>query len=330
MKEFVIGRRELYILPTRMGWYFALIMASLFGIAVKFDNQAAFMMLFVLVSVALIGMVYTHNNVIGLKLNAHDCRAVFLGEPALFPVFVRNSSQKQRHAVWLVAGGFHQVFELEPDATNQVEVSLPTVQRGYLNCEPICLTSQFPIGIFFCWSKRYFSEKRCLVYPQPLNLIALPSDTSAAGKQEEHTVSNPGNEDYSGMKQYQQGDRIRDIHWPSVAKTNKLVTVEYESLSPSSINISWRLLPPGMSVEDKLSQLCYWIVEAEKDGLRYQLEMPNNTLAYDNGPTHYHNCLRTLALWGLDKAGNRINPRAVRKQRDLNALKQRAEKNKAA
>ncbi len=301
MQEFVIGRRQLYILPTRMGWYFGLIMVALFGIAVKFDNQAAFMMLFVLISMALIGMIYTHNNVLGLGLNSQSSNSVFLGERAEFPLVIKNNSDKARHAVWVVSGGFQQVLKLNAHQDQTVKLEVPTVQRGFLNCDPISLTSLYPIGVFFCWSKRYTASKRCLVYPQPLDLIALPVDSSQAGKHENNSAAKHGNEDFHGMKQYQQGDRIRDIHWPSVSKTNKLVTIEYENLSPSSLNLSWLNLPATMNTEDRLSQLTYWVIDAEKSGARYQLEMPNNTIAYDNGPNHYHACLRTLALWGLDQ-----------------------------
>lgn len=301
MSDFKIGRRELYILPTRMGWYFGLIMAALFGIAVKFDNQAAFMMLFVLISVALIGMIYTHNNVIGLSLSGRSSNAVFLGEHAEFPLTIQNDGNKERHAVWVVSGGYHQVMELSPHSQQQLKLKLPTVQRGFLNCDPISLTSIYPIGIFFCWTKRFISQKRCLVYPQPLDLVPLPFDSSQSGKQENRSAARAGNDDFSGMKQYQPGDKIRDIHWPSVAKTNKLVTIDYETLSPSSINLSWSDLPPNMSIEDKLSQLCFWVVESEKADTRYQLEMPSHTIAYDTGAAHYHACLRTLALWGLDE-----------------------------
>ncbi len=299
MSDLTITRRQLYILPTRMGWYFGLIMAALFGIAIKFDNQAAFMMLFVLVAVALVGMLYTHNNIIGLTLNTQSGQPVFLGQHAEFPTQISNDSRSTRHAVWVVSGGFHQVMELKPHSEQLVDIKLPTLQRGYLNCDPVVITSQFPISVFFCWTKKHQSQQRCLVYPQPLDLVSLNLDSNQTGKQEQQSAHISGNDDYKGMKPYQDGDRIRDIHWPSVAKTNKLVTLEYESISPSSINLSWASLPTSMSVEDKLSQLCYWVIQAEKDGVKYQLEMPNHTLSHDNGNTHYHNCLRTLALWGL-------------------------------
>lgn len=300
MTDFTIGRRELYILPTRIGWYYSLILISLFGIAIKFDNQAAFMMLFILISVALVAMIYTHNNVIGLSLNTKPSQSVFLGEPAHFPVTLTNSSAKPRNAVWLICGGFHRLCNLTAGESQIVELKLPTLHRGYLNCDPITLSSQFPIGVFFCWTKRFNSTHRCLVYPQPLNLVPLPEDGSNEGQQQQHASIRVGAEDFAGMKSYQAGDRLRDIHWPSLAKTNKLVSIQYENQSNSSVNLSWFLLPASLGIEDRLSQLCYWIIQAEQDGVRYQLEMPNNTLAFDKGLTHYHACLRVLALWGDD------------------------------
>lgn len=314
MSKFNIGRRELYILPTRIGWYFALILVALFGIAVKFDNQAAFMMLFILASLGMIAMVYTHNNVIGLAIQSHPSNAVFLGTQAVFPIEVSNPSSKLRHAVWVISGGHHQLASLDQNSPQHIELKLPTLQRGFLSCDPINLSSQFPIGIFFCWSKRFISEERCLVYPQPLNLIDFPEQGSHDGLEHTNNRVKAGAEDYSGMKSYQEGDRLRDIHWPSLAKTNKLVSIQYESHSNSSVNLSWFTLPNSLNTEDKLSQLCYWLVNAEKSGQRYQLEMPNNTVEYDNGMTHYHNCLRVLALWGdehyqaeLDRQNNNEN-----------------------
>ncbi len=301
MSEFSVGRRELYILPTRVGWYYALILLALFGIAVKFDNQAAFMMLFILVALGMVAMVYTHNNVIGLRLESHPSKSVFLGSQAKFPLTISNNSDKLRHAVWLISGGFHQLTTLASGAQQTVELQLPTVQRGYLVCDPINLSSQFPIGVFFCWTKRFNSSERCLVYPQPLDLIPFPKDGSHQGK--EHASANVklGAEDYAGMKAYQAGDRLRDIHWPSLAKTNKLVSIQYENHSNSSVNLSWFSLPASMGIEDRLSQLCFWVVDAEQHGLRYQLEMPNHTIEFDKGLTHYHKCLQVLALWGDDE-----------------------------
>lgn len=298
MFEFAIGRRELYILPTRIGWYFALILIALFAIAVKYDNQAAFMMLFILVSVSMVSMLYTHNNVIGLELSSSPSRAVFVGEIAIFPIRIHNNSAINRNAVWLVCDGFHQILDIPSSESCQIKLRLPTIKRGYFNCSSIILTSRYPIGIFFVWTKKYQPEQRCLVYPQPLDLMPFPdSDSYGSEKQSQSTV-NANAEDYSGMKPYQDGDRLRDIHWPSLAKTHKLITIQHENQRSSSVNLSWFSLPANLELEDRLSQLCFWIICAEQDNLRYQLEMPNHTIQFNKGLAHKHECLAVLALWG--------------------------------
>lgn len=298
MSEFIINRRKLYILPTRVGWYFVLILFALFAIAVKFDNQPAFVMLFMLVSVGMITMVYTHNNVIGLEMDVQPPSNIFCGESAIFPIIIKNNSQKPRHAIWLLSGGFNQLASLDANEQRSFELKKPSTQRGYLQCEPTNVSSQFPIGIFFCWSKRFTPEQRCLVYPQPLNLIAHPDSADQSGKQQAKISIQRDGADYAGMKNYQPGDRLRDIHWPSLAKTNKLISIQHEQQNNSSINLSWFSLPANLSVEDKLSQLCFWVIEAEQNTTQYQLEMPNQTIEYNRGLSHYHECLTVLALWG--------------------------------
>lgn len=300
MSDFVIGRRQLYILPTRIGWYFSMILIALFAIAIKFDNQAAFMMLFILTSVGVIAMLYTHNNVIGLKIDTQPAMPVFMGETANFPVSVINSSGVNREAVWLLCDGYHQLLQIPADAQRRLDLKLPTVRRGYLVCPEINLSSQFPVGLFFCWSKRFPSSQRCLVYPQPLDLLAFPEGGDSGARQTGNVRLNSSNEDYNGMKAYQAGDRLRDIHWPSLAKTHKLVTVQYQNQTSSSVNLCWSDLPSNLSTEDRLSQLCHWVMQAEQAGIRYQLDMPNHTVEYGSGANHYHQCLSVLALWGLD------------------------------
>lgn len=297
MSELVIGRRQLYILPTRVGWYFTLILFALFAIAVKFDNQAAFMMLFLLVAIGIIGMHLTHNNVIGIELKSRPAQSVFVGENATFPINLHNYNNKHRQALWLSCAGFRQVFTMSPQSLKKLSIDLPTVSRGYFSCPTITLSSQFPLGLFFCWSKRFQSAQRCIVYPQPLDLVALPDGGENNSTKQSNSSNTNSKSDYSGMKAYQPGDRPRDIHWPSLAKSHKLITVQHEDQTSHSLNLSWFSLPQHLSIEDRLSQLCFWIINAEKRSARYQLEMPNHTLQYGNGSDHLHDCLRVLALW---------------------------------
>ena len=261
------------------------------------------MMLFILISISLVAMLYTHNNVIGLSMDSQPSRSVFLGETVCFPITLSNNSNTQRNAIWLVCDGFHQLMNIGVGGKRKIELKLPTINRGYLVCSDISLTSHFPLGFFFVWTKLYQPEQRCLVYPQPMDLMAFPDSGSNITDQNFTAIINSNAQDYSGMKTYQAGDRLRDIHWPSLAKTHKLITIQHEEQRSGSVNLSWFSMPAHFDTEDRLSQLCFWVIDAEQHNLRYQLEMPNHTVQFSSGRRHYHQCLSVLALWGSNESG---------------------------
>lgn len=297
MHEFAISRRRLYILPTRIGWYFALILIALFAIAIKFNNQPAFMMLFLLTSAGLVAMLYTHNNVIGLKLSSKATAPAFVGQQVVFPIIISNPSKLERRGLWLLCDSFQSDFRIDQNQQHHCDIKLSANERGYFTCPEIFLSSQFPVGLFFCWSKRFQPEQACLVYPQPISFHDLPPSRDGEGHHQTQHSSRSQGQDYSGMKPYQPGDRLRDLHWPSLAKSNKAVTIEYQDHSGDAITLAWQDLPNTLSGEEKLSQLCYWVLQAEQDGLRYQLKLPNQNTKFDRGDTHMHDCLKRLALW---------------------------------
>lgn len=297
MSEYTIARRQLFILPTRIGWYYALITLALFAIAVKFDNQPAFMMLFLLVAIGIITMHHTHNNVIGLQMEALPAKPVFVNESANYPLRINNPQKKSCDSLWLVSGSYEHLFGLTAQQQVQINISQVAKQRGFMPCQRITLTSSFPLGIFFCWSKSYQNPHHCLVYPQPRDLIPLPENSLISSQQDTAMQRHAAQEEMNGLRSYQPGDRIRDVHWASLAKTGKLVVVDYEALSSNTRNISWFSLPAHMPTEDKLSQLCHWLLQAEQENQRYQLEMPNHTIEFSVGQTHLHQCLKVLALW---------------------------------
>ena len=59
----------------------------------------------------------------------------------------------------------------------------------------------------------------------------------------------------------------------------------------------------GLDLEDRLSQLCRWAVDAEARGQRYALRLPDRELPADRGGAHLSRCLTALALYALAPEG---------------------------
>ena len=90
------NRRRVYILPIRNGFLFAATLMVLFLGAINYNNSLAYVLSFLLGSVSLVGLFFTHRNLAGLIINPAHADPVFAGETAYFPLFIDNRGMLQR------------------------------------------------------------------------------------------------------------------------------------------------------------------------------------------------------------------------------------------
>ena len=300
--DYQTNRRQLYILPTKVGWAFGCIIFALLIAAIKFSHQPTFLLTFLLASIGQITSLYTHKNLLKIKLTTQTVTPVFAGETAYFPLTISNPSNSQRHAIWLLCGDYKTCFSLAANESKHIKIPVLAKQRGSLSAPSIILSSQFPIGILFSWTKAFSSDKVCLVYPKPKSLLNMPqfshdTDDSMPDLPYNNAQQNSrGHEEFSNLKPYQTGDRPRDIHWPALAKHQQLVSKVFTQANQDKQLFEWRQVQ-SLSTEDKLSQLTHWILQAEQQQLPYQVNIPNFRSEYQFGPSQQHTCLSELAQW---------------------------------
>src|SRR3989344_5121567 len=90
--DVILGRRQLFMLPTRFGLLFALLLVVQLLTAINYGNGLAYALTFLLGSLAVVSMLYTHRNLFRLRLSASACAPVFAGEVALFKIHITNDS----------------------------------------------------------------------------------------------------------------------------------------------------------------------------------------------------------------------------------------------
>lgn len=54
---------------------------------------------------------------------------------------------------------------------------------------------------------------------------------------------------------------------------------------------------PSMDLETKLGILSFWLLEAERLGISYALQLGHETPHYAKGPAQLHRCLHRLATY---------------------------------
>ena len=102
--------------------------------------------------------------------------------------------------------------------------------RGVYRVGPTAATSSDPLGLAEIAAPPGPVDL-LVVYPKVEKLTGLPSvrgqDPSMAASRPEH--SQRGGEDFYTLREYQRGDDLRRVHWPSSAKTGQLMIRQLET-----------------------------------------------------------------------------------------------------
>ena len=94
----LLHNRRLYILPTRFGYLFSIMLLFLFLAAINYQNSMAFVLTFMLTSLGIVSLWHTHKNLLGILVQMQIPRPVFCGESCEFK-FELSHCNKSRHPV---------------------------------------------------------------------------------------------------------------------------------------------------------------------------------------------------------------------------------------
>ena len=215
--DVILGRRQLFMLPTRFGLLFALLLVVQLLTAINYGNGLAYALTFLLGALAVVSMLYTHRNLFRLRLAAGICAPVFAGETAVFRIHLTNDSDTPRFGVTVmhdkkeIAG-----VDIPARGSADVELPVPATQRGRLAIPPVTVTTRFPLGLLYSWSRRVALEQSCLVYPRPAD--PTPRRTREQETLESTRGLKAGGDDYIGTREFRPGDSPHHVDWKAVAR----------------------------------------------------------------------------------------------------------------
>jgi uncharacterized protein (DUF58 family) len=284
--------RYIYVLPTRFGFWFGILLALMVIGGLNFNNNMTLLITFLLASISILTMLLAYRNLAGLTVNGILAQPAFLGEPAQFDVLLKNPEERHRFALQVRGGGSVDCADVEPQNTRHLRVDQETTRRGWMEMRPFRIENRFPLGLFRAWSV-IIPRARCLVYPRP---APNPPPLPRTGRGDYGAAKKGEGEHFHGLREYRQGDPLRRIAWRTSARQQKLYSREMELPSEESCELNWYLMGER-DPETRLSILTAWILRAERHQIPYSLEIPGAGLPADLGPDHRDACLEILALY---------------------------------
>lgn len=288
-----LNQRRIFILPTDRGLGFVILLALLLLIAFVYNNNLAYLLAFLLASIFFITILHSYRSLSGLVLRSGQSQPVFAGQAAGFNIHIDNPTNKERLQLKINLLQATESISLSAHSQTQITLHSATYKRGWQEAGTLTISSTYPLGLFRAWSPLRFNLK-VLIYPKPAN-TEIPFPESPA-YQSEQCASSKGNDDFFGLQSYQPGDAIKHIHWKSYAKGLGVFSKQYDGESSAQIWLDY-MQTPGHGIEERLSQLCRWLIDAEQAGISYGFSIPGLKLEPANGQYHYQQCLEALALF---------------------------------
>jgi uncharacterized protein (DUF58 family) len=291
-----LNRRTIYILPTGAGYTFFVVLFVMLLWAINYTNSLAFVLTFLLATIALNAMWRTHAGLLALRITPAAPQPVFAGQQARFDYTLEQPGNTTRYGIGLRWGDQAPVYSDVPAAAAAgIGLTIPAPRRGRLLPGRIQVLTRFPLGLFQAWSWVTF-DQFCLVYPQPLGPRPLPLPGTATATLEGASAAGAGSDDYAGLGHYMRGDSPRHVAWKASVRNEDLLVKRFSARQRPELWLDWWLLDPEPK-EARLSQLCQWLLKADAQGYDYGLRLPGLEFPPAGGEAHRRRCLQALALF---------------------------------
>jgi uncharacterized protein (DUF58 family) len=287
--------RRIYILPTRSGLVAALLLFLMFLAGLNYQNSLALLLCFQLVGFALVSMYECHGSLNGLTISSAHVESAFAqGHGELLLGFYNAAAITRRSLRVRATDVAVKFFEVAPHSACLVSVRYQARQRGRQRIDRLQISSAAPLGLFRAWTWLHLPLD-ALIYPAPVRLRALPPPVGLPQHSErERRLS--GEEEWAWLRPFRQGDPLRRVAWKAYARGARLMVAHYDAPAGAQRVLALEALH-DLPLERALSQLAGWVLECERLGESYALDLEGHVVAAGHGLAQRRHCLEALALY---------------------------------
>ncbi len=289
--------------PTREGARF-LLATGLIGLAaMNTGNNLIYIIFGMLLSVLVLSYALLRINLSGLVLKVEAEHPVFAGQKAYFRITVRNRkkrftsySLRIRFPKGLLAGertGYIPV--VAPSASETSEEQLVFRRRGSFRYGDFIVESSFPF-IFFIRRVTLSAQGEVVVYPRVKELELEALRRSAAG---ERITSRPGrSDDLLMIREFRQGDDMKQINWKASARLDNLMVKEHSEHESRMVTLVLDNAGPAMefAFERGVSFAASAAWSLGLEGYHIRLVMCGAEVGFGTGLAHVYRLLDALAV----------------------------------
>lgn len=291
----ILQSRRIYILPTKTGLIAAALLFVMLLAGLNYVNNLALLLSFMLTGLSLVSMYECHRTLSGLEISSAQAESTFAHSQGELLLGFQNSAGFRRASLRLrVSGVEPRFFELAPRSAGILRARYQGLARGRQRIDRLHLSSNAPLGLFRAWTWLHLPLDT-LIYPAPVRVRALPAPLGLPRRNErERRLS--GDEEWGWLRSFRDSDPLRSVAWKAYARGAPLMVAHYDAPAGAQRLLSLQPLR-DLPIERALSQLADWVLECERRGESYALELGNCVLPAGHGLAQRRRCLEALALY---------------------------------
>lgn len=294
-----LHRKNLYIFPTVTGFAYLLLVIVVWLLGTNYQNNLILALAYMQVSVFVLTILNTYNNMAGLRVEFVAAEDGYAGEKIGFKLLFSTANKKGSHYVsaqWL--DNTPAILDFEPGQDHLENVYALAKSRGFLRPHRLRLQSTFPMGLLRCWTWLSF-DAAALVFPAPAECDLPAAGFSADENQQGHLRLGAGDE-FAGFRAYRPGDSPKHIAWKQYARDRGLWSKDYGDLVASQTWLQWSDFYRGDG-ELALSQMCYWTLKFSEQDSELGLRLPGVEISPADGPAQQRKILQALARFEVGR-----------------------------
>ncbi len=258
-----LGRRRLYILPTRGGLAFGALVFVMLLAGLNYANSLALFLTFLLAAFALVVMQLCHRNLLGVEVIALQAPPVFAARAATLLVTLGNPSAAPRLRVAAgLEGAPRALADIGAHSRVLIKVPLAPQSRGVSADRARADHHGAPVWAVPCLD---LGARAAGTGGLPGADRSRPPPHTSAHKPGTRAPGGAGVDEWLGLRPFRDGDSPRQVDWKAYAREAPLMVKEYQ---PVGSDLRWFDFAQltGLDTEARLAQLARWVVDAKPAG----------------------------------------------------------------
>jgi uncharacterized protein (DUF58 family) len=302
-------REKIRLRPTGLWVLFGPVLGCMWLAAVNYSNNLVYGILYLIGALTFVSLFHTWRNLASLEAGHVRVHSAFAGGMVRVEITFRNAAQRPVYGLFFVRleegkswrGGTPLVlpgggnFRVQGGDSQTVELLFPAGRRGSYRFDSLLVRTSYPFGLVTA-SFRLHVGVDYFIYPEAKGNPVLPELRPSANEAPAPTGPGAG-DDFAGVRLYLPGESWRHVDWKAYARGRPLSVKQFAGGDGVELLLDASELAE-LPLEERLSQISLWVMEAEREEIPYALRVGKTFLATGLGSEQRRRALEALAVAG--------------------------------